>query len=705
VNVPSGCDVLVAGAGPAGAITAAVLARQEMDVLLVDWADDGISHDILVTAPALRGLAEAGVGTPHGARPADVIDLRFGPDSRRAVPDFGAVICDRARFRRGLRRAATRAGVRSIRGTAVTVVREQADYQVTVETAAGATTVAARHVVLATGSASRGGLAGGGLPPSADGPATGDPPRLAGLACAQRFSGARPGAQLALALSAPSGTAPDAPPTCAWALPGVGGLLTVGTARVGGGSLPTPGELMRDALATLALAGVGPVPGEPAGPLISGSLNAGFTPAGVAQARCLVVGDGAGLVNPFTGEGLSFAVQSGLMAARAIGAHPSDPDAARRAYARRLRSTFVGYFETARNAARRYQLAWRILASGAESDHPFFAKGRRAMLLPEGFSGLTAAERMDLTDPDAVLLVPFLAACDEVAITTIRDEWPFLGRLAMAGETLGHQRLRPAVPFFAALISSGRMPPARRATLAAAIELALLGAVAMLGPAPRSAGGRGIDWAFASTVLAGDFLLSQAARLVAESAPEVSWSFADWLAELTALRCARLGVRPRVPAGAVYAALFEFPSRVGALLGGGSPPVVTALRDFGYHCGRAFGHTEDVLALEGQRTRLDTTLAVMLDGGFSGACDWAGGDRVGADAFAADPELRSRALAAARAASQAAVHRALLAADAVPDAVAARILRRFVEAVAAPIHEPGRPAENARRSRPLRPPP
>jgi menaquinone-9 beta-reductase len=691
VSVPARCDVLVAGAGPAGAVTAAALARQELAVLLVDPADDGVSYDILVTAPALRGLAEAGLATPRGARPADVIDLRFGPDSRRAVPGPGAVICDRARFRLGLRRAATRAGVLRIRGTAVAVVREQAGYQVTVETAAGATTVAARHVVLAAGSASRGGLAADVLPHLTAVKATGDPPRSTGLACAQRFSGARPGAPLALVLSVPSGTVPAAPPTCAWALPGVGGLLTVGTARVGGGSLPAPGEVMRDALATLAAAGVGPVHGAPAGPLIAGSLNAGFTPDAVARARCLLVGDAAGLVNPFTGEGLSFAVQSGLMAARAIGANPSDPDAARRAYARRLRSTFVGYFETARNAARRYQLAWRILASGAESDHPFFAKGRRAMLLPEGFSGLTAAERMDLTEPDAVLLMPFLAACDEVTITVIRDEWPFLGRLAMAGETLGHQRLRPAVPFFAALISSGRMPPARRATLAAAIELALLGAVAMLGPAPRSAGGRGIDWAFAATVLAGDFLLSQAARLVAESAPEVSWSFADWLAELTALRCARLGARPRVPAGAVYAALFEFPSRIGALLGGGSPSVITALRDFGYHCGRAFGHTEDVLALEGRRTRLDTTLAVMLDGGFSGACDCAGGDRAGADAFAADLELRSRALAAARARGEAAAQRALVAADAVPGAVAARILRRFIEVVAAPLHEP-RPA-------------
>lgn len=423
----------------------------------------------------------------------------------------------------------------------------------------------------------------------------------------------------------------------------------------------------------------------PSGPPISGPLNTGFAPRSVRQARFLLVGETAGLVNPFTGEGFSYAVQSGLLAARAIAAHRYDPGAARLRYIRSLSRTFVGYFETARHARRRYQLAWRILAAGADSDHPFFAKGRRAILLPEGFSGLTAAERLKLTDTDTVLVAPFLAACDEVALMTVRREWPFLARLAIAGESLGQRRLRPALPFFAALRAAGNRPDPNRATLAAAIEIALLGSLALLGPAPQPSPERGVDWALTTAVLAGDFLLSQASRLATKSGLEVSWSFADWLAEVTTLRAARLDPHSGVPASALFAALLEFPARIGAELGGAAPEVVQALRAFGQHCGHAFMHVEDVLALRGERTRLDTTLAVMMHGRFSGIPDVLGDQQMSAELVAADPALRARGLATAEAAAENAHECALRTIDAVPDPAARRILRGFTEAVVTPV--------------------
>ena len=126
------------------------------------------------------------------------------------------------------------------------------------------------------------------------------------------------------------------------------------------------------------------------GPIVSGPIDTGFSPDRLADAGKLPVGAAAGLTNPFTGEGLSSAIQSGLLAAECIAANPTDPDRARTAYGRRLRATFVGYFETARYAARRYHLTWRVLADAADSDQPFFAKARRAILLPEGLAGLGA---------------------------------------------------------------------------------------------------------------------------------------------------------------------------------------------------------------------------------------------------------------------------------------------------------------------------
>ncbi|HEY3682199.1 MAG TPA: hypothetical protein VGL93_04135 [Streptosporangiaceae bacterium] len=430
--------------------------------------------------------------------------------------------------------------------------------------------------------------------------------------------------------------------------------------------------------------------------------------------------------------------------------------AAYRRYGRRLAATFVGYFETARHATRRYHLAWRVLAAGAGSEHPFFAKGRRAILLPEGFSGLTAVERMDLGRADAVLFGPFLAACDEVAIATVRREWPFLARLAVAGEGVAHHGLRPAVPFFAALYAGGTRPAISRARLGAAIELALLGTLALLGPAPSTQPAqpgpsapperpaqrgpsapperpappgppaspatsppRGIDWALTSTILAGDFLLAQASRLVAEAAPEVSWAFADWLGELAELRALRLDPGSGVAASAVYSALLEFPARIGAQLGGCPPATVRALREFGLRCGEVFLHAEDVLALRGERTRLDTTLEVMLAGRFSGIPDALGEPvdaappadpavrepppadpavreprRADPAALLADPALRAQAMATASQAGDRARRQALAAVADVPVPAARRILVEFAETAAVPVLADGDKTED-----------
>jgi menaquinone-9 beta-reductase len=380
-------------------------------------------------------------------------------------------------------------------------------------------------------------------------------------------------------------------------------------------------------------------------------------------------------------------VHSGLLAARSISSAPLRPEVADRRYARRLTRTFVGYFETTRHAARRYHLTWRILACGADSDHPVFAKGRRAVLLPDGTAGLTATEPIPPASPDTVLLGPFLAACDEVALSVVRGEWPFLGRLAMSGGSLGQHRLRPAILFCAALMSGGRTPDVTRAAIGAAIELAFLGALSLTGPSPLATTARGVDWALAATVLAGDFLLAQAARLISECAPELSPAFADWLTELVALRARRLDETGESPF-ALYGSLLEFPARIGAQLGGAPAADVRALRQFGRQCGHVFLHAEDVLAVRGERTRLDTTLDTMLRGRFSGLPSTIDGQRVSQRALAADQRLRSRALAAARDACLQARLEALGALSRVTSPAATGILRDFALALAEPASEP-----------------
>ena len=679
MNPPAMAEVLVAGAGPAGAVAALTLARQGTEVLLVGKEGGrapGGGYDVLITGQAYGMLASAGLVDVVPVRTLSQVELRFGRPVTRVIADSGAAVCDWGQFRRVLRGAAIRAGARYIRGTVTALTPDGDLHQAVIDYRGRPVRVAARHVVAAAGGAS------GLFPP----PVT---QQGSGVVCARRYRGVRLGTRALLVLPVPAATATSIKVTCVWALPsaietGADDCLTIGTAYAAGDGAPCAADLQRAALCALADIDEAFARLRSAGPLTSEPLYAGFAPALAHRADCLLAGDAVGLVNPFTGEGLSSAVHSGLLAAQHIGSNLSRPLAARRAYARRLTTAYVGCFETSRHATRRYHLTWRILAAGAASDHPFFVKARRTLLLPEGPTGLMSTTRLDFADPDAVRLAPFLAACDEVAISVVRKEWPFLARLALAGESLGQPRLRPAALLFAALIAAGGKAPVTHAPLGAAIELAYLGASALFGSVGPPAVARGVDWALAATVLAGDFLLAQASRLVVSHAPAAAWSFADWLAELAALRASRLDPRSGVPAGALFASLLEFPARMGALLGGAPPDVARAARDFGHHCGHAFLHGEDVLALRGMRTRLDTTLDVMLRERLSGIPDLVPGQPVTHATLTHDERLRATVLAAAGAACDEAEGRAVAALGGIPDQTAARILRKFVTAVTEP---------------------
>jgi flavin-dependent dehydrogenase len=656
-------DVAVIGGGPAGCSAAIRLASEGLDVALLNDASRTQSDfDVLLTSVAAQALRETPALDLSVHQTIETIRLRIPGRPLRTIDDVGAFGVQRGVLNDALFFTAMGLGVRLRADVATAIERTEQGFEI--RSLEKRSPLRARHLILA------GGGAGLGAPTATDG----DGARRA-LAVAARCVGEpAPGdTGMEMIFVPPDATELQSSGLSIWAVPGPAeGTFTVRVAANNYDGENHDALLARgiDALRTEA-PGLGEL--RQIGPLVAGPLDTGYSRQRLEDADGLLVGDAAGLVNPFTGEGLSYALESGTLAAEAVLAHRDDSTAAQRAYVDQVDSLFAGNVEASRRAVRRDHLAWRFLSDAAESDHPFLAKGRRAILLPEGLRGITDPLIAEL-DPQLQLLAgPFLMACDEVMVSTIRDDWPFLARMAISGTGRSDERLRPALLMLAAALAVGGELDVRYATLGGGLELAMMGALAFLGAAPDLQEQRGLDWSQVSIVVGGDFLLGQAARLIARFGPQVSWSFAEYLADLVALRAQRIAGRPGVSADATSAAMYEFPARLGAELAGADAETVESLRDFGSDCGRAFLHVDEVLALTGRRTRLDTTL------------DFMAANRLSTDGLAPRDAARAdEQVAAAREAAAEAERRGKATVAELPDSPGRALLEAFLEGVCHP---------------------
>jgi len=316
---PDRYDVVVVGAGPAGAVAALTAARSGASVLLLERAalpryktcGGGL------TAVAREALP-AGFVLPAAARARAVTFTRTGRRLRRTWTGTEELVAlvERAPFDAALVALAERAGVHVRTRTTVAGVTEHPDH-LAVATSAGE--VRGRVVVAADGTGSR-------------------------LA---RWAGVRPGqVDVGLEVEVPTPAAQrdgwahrllidwgPLPGSYGWVFP-KGDRLTVGVIGDRG-----DGPGLRGYLADLLTAqGLSAVDAT----VSSGHLTRCRAPGSpLRRGRLLLAGDAAGLLEPLMREGISFALRSGRLAGQAAAAASAtaDPEPALASYADAVLST------------------------------------------------------------------------------------------------------------------------------------------------------------------------------------------------------------------------------------------------------------------------------------------------------------------------------------------------------------------------------
>ncbi|RKN05545.1 geranylgeranyl reductase family protein [Streptomyces radicis] len=364
-TVAETADVIVVGAGPAGSATAFHLAQAGLDVALLEktaFPREKVCGDGL-TPRAVKQLVAMGIDVSEEAgwlrnRGLRVIGggqrLQLDWPELASYPDYG-LVRRRDDFDEQLAQAAVKAGARLAERCAVTgPVRDERTGRITgVEARLGddkkQVTYTAPVVIAADGNSSRLSLAMGRHR---------DERRPMGVAVRTYFTTPRH----------------DDDYLESWfelwdrrdgrerLLPGYGWIFGMGdgTSNVGLGVLnssPSFKELdWREVLKTWCAS----MPEEwqftpefMTGPIRGAALPMAFNRKPHYARGLMLVGDSGGLVNPFNGEGIAYAMESGRIAAEVVSQAlarqtPAQRELALRAYSKVLRDTYGGYYSLGR---------------------------------------------------------------------------------------------------------------------------------------------------------------------------------------------------------------------------------------------------------------------------------------------------------------------------------------------------------------------
>ncbi len=352
-------DVIVVGAGPGGSAAAHALAQAGLDVLLLEkttFPREKVCGDGL-TPRAVKSLVEMGIDTSEANgfirnRGLRIIGgehtLELPWPELASYPDYG-LVRTREGFDELLARAAQKAGARLHEQTTVTgpVVEGGRVVGVTARTADRAeVTFRAPVTIACDGSSARLALALG---------ITKRDDRPMGVAVRRYYTSPRHDDDMLeswLELRAPNGDL----------LPGYGWVFGVGdgTSNVGLGILNTTKAWRDTDYKKLMARWTASMPaewqfddGHAVGPIRGAALPMGFNRQPHYRDGLLLVGDAAGAVNPFNGEGIAYAMESGRMAADVVAQALSRVEGPAReralqAYPAAMKARYGGYYTLGR---------------------------------------------------------------------------------------------------------------------------------------------------------------------------------------------------------------------------------------------------------------------------------------------------------------------------------------------------------------------
>src|SRR6516225_3376435 len=364
ISPADSADVIVVGAGPAGSTTAFHLAQAGLDVLLLEksrFPRDKVCGDGL-TPRAVKQLV--GMGIPLNAEDGwfpnkglriigGGVRLKLDWPELASYPGYG-MMRNRRGFDETLARAAAKAGARLLEGVNVTgPVLDEASGRITGVTARASEpegdgtqrTYHARLVIAADGNSSRLSLAMG-LAKRDD--------RPLGVAIRTYYTSPRH----------------DDDYLESWLelwdserlLPGYGWIFGAGdgTSNVGLGLLNTSAAFQHTDYRALLRRWLAGMPAEwgyteenRTESVRGAALPMGFNRTPHYTRGLMLVGDAGGMVNPFNGEGIAYAMESGEIAARVITQALARPTAnsceqVLQTYPRQLKDAWGGYYTLGR---------------------------------------------------------------------------------------------------------------------------------------------------------------------------------------------------------------------------------------------------------------------------------------------------------------------------------------------------------------------